>query len=135
MTGKKPKIGSKKSSKGLLPRLSRRTRLIGLILILAGISVAVIHISSAAAFGGVIDFAVEEGGGALSPSMGLLSAALAIGLPALAAAIAIYGATTAGAAAMAERPGLAVWVLIFAGLGEGLAIYGLVVAIMILSKI
>ena len=62
-----------------------------------------------------------------------IGAALAIGISAVGAGIAIYGATSAGAAAMVERPELTTWVLIFAALGEGLAIYGLVVAIMILG--
>jgi V/A-type H+-transporting ATPase subunit K len=62
-----------------------------------------------------------------------IAIALAIGIPSVAAGLAIYGATTAGAAAMAERPEMATWVLIFAALGEGLAIYGLIVAIMLIS--
>jgi V/A-type H+-transporting ATPase subunit K len=62
-----------------------------------------------------------------------IAAALAIGLSALGAGAAIYGATTAGAAAIAEKPELATWVLIYAALGEGLAIYGLVISIMIIS--
>lgn len=62
-----------------------------------------------------------------------IGAALAVGISAFGAGIAIYGATSAGAAAMVERPELTTWILIFAALGEGLAIYGLVVAIMILG--
>jgi V/A-type H+-transporting ATPase subunit K len=62
-----------------------------------------------------------------------IGAALAIGLSGLGAGIAIYGATSAGAAAIAEKPELATWILIYAALGEGLAIYGLVISIMILS--
>lgn len=64
-----------------------------------------------------------------------VAAALAIGISSVGAGIAIYGATSAGAAAIVERPESFVYILIFAGLGEGLAIYGLVVAIMILGKI
>ncbi|MBS7626225.1 ATPase [Candidatus Bathyarchaeota archaeon] len=66
---------------------------------------------------------------------GLIAASLAVGLSGLGAGIAIFGSTSAGMAATVERPELTTWVLIFAGLGEGLAIYGLVVAIMILGKI
>jgi V/A-type H+-transporting ATPase subunit K len=62
-----------------------------------------------------------------------IAVALAVGIPSLGAGFAIYGATTAGSAALAERPELATWILIFAALGEGLAIYGLIVAIMLLS--
>jgi len=67
--------------------------------------------------------------------MGLLSAAIAVGGSCLGAGIAIYGAASAGAAAIAERPETSVWVLILAGLGEGVAIYGLLIAILILSKL
>jgi V/A-type H+-transporting ATPase subunit K len=37
--------------------------------------------------------------------------------------------------AMAERPEMAARALIFVGLAEGIAIYGLIIAIMILGKI
>ena len=67
--------------------------------------------------------------------MGLLSAAIAVGGSCLGAGIAIYGAASAGAAAIAERPETSIWVLILAGLGEGVAIYGLLIAIIILSKL
>jgi V/A-type H+-transporting ATPase subunit K len=67
--------------------------------------------------------------------MGLLSAAIAVGGSCLGAGIAIYGAASAGAAAIAERPESSIWVLILAGLGEGVAIYGLLIAIIILSKL
>ena len=67
--------------------------------------------------------------------MGLLAAAIAVGGSCLGAGIAIYGAATAGAAAIAERPETSIWVLILAGLGEGVAIYGLLIAIMILGKL
>lgn len=67
--------------------------------------------------------------------MGLLAAAIAVSGSCLGAGIAIYGAATAGAAAIAERPETSIWVLILAGLGEGVAIYGLLIAIMILGKL
>jgi V/A-type H+-transporting ATPase subunit K len=67
--------------------------------------------------------------------LGLLSAAIAVGGSCLGAGIAIYGAASAGAAAIAERPEASIWVLILAGLGEGVAIYGLLIAIIILSKL
>jgi V/A-type H+-transporting ATPase subunit K len=67
--------------------------------------------------------------------LGLLSAAIAVGGSCLGAGIAIYGAASAGAAAIAERPETSIWVLILAGLGEGVAIYGLLIAIIILSKL
>lgn len=67
--------------------------------------------------------------------MGLFGAAIAVAGSCLGAGIAIYGAASAGAAAIAERPETSIWVLILAGLGEGVAIYGLLIAIMILGKL
>ena len=67
--------------------------------------------------------------------IGLVGAGLAIAGSCLGAGIAIYGAASAGAAAIAERPETSVWVLILAGLGEGVAIYGLLIAILILGKL
>jgi V/A-type H+-transporting ATPase subunit K len=67
--------------------------------------------------------------------LGLVAAGLAVAGSCLGAGIAIYGAASAGAAAMAERPETSVWVLILAGLGEGVAIYGLIIAILILGKL
>lgn len=63
-----------------------------------------------------------------------VAAGLAVGLCGIGAGLAIYGSTSAGLAAMVERPELTTWVLVFAGLGEGIAIYGLVIAILILGR-
>jgi len=70
-----------------------------------------------------------------SSDLAYIGAALAVGLACLGSGIAIYGATTGGSALMAERPEMSVWVLLFAGLGEGLAIYGFVIAILIISRL
>ncbi len=67
--------------------------------------------------------------------LGLVAAGIAVGASCLGAGLAIYGAASAGAAAIAERPETSVWVLILAGLGEGVAIYGLLIAILILGKL
>ena len=50
---------------------------------------------------------------------------------ALCAAICIMVAVKAGSAAMVENPELSIWSLLFVALGEGLAIYGLIVALLI----
>ena len=70
---------------------------------------------------------------ATTPSTKYLAAGIAIAGSCLGAGIALWGATSAGAAALVEKPALAVWILILAGLSEGVAIYGLIVAILILS--
>ena len=50
---------------------------------------------------------------------------------ALCAALCIMVAVKAGSAAMVTNPELSIWSLLFVALGEGLAIYGLIVALLI----
>ena len=64
-----------------------------------------------------------------------LSAALAVGLACVASAYAVARIGSAGIGAVSEKPELAGRALIFLGLAEGIAIYGLIIAIMILNKI
>jgi V/A-type H+-transporting ATPase subunit K len=64
-----------------------------------------------------------------------LSAALVTGLAAIGAAIAVAVVGAAALGAMSEKPELAGRALIFLGLAEGIAIYGLIIAIMILGRI
>lgn len=66
---------------------------------------------------------------------GFLAAAISTGLSAIgaAAAVAVVGGAAMGA--VAEKPELAGRALVFVGLAEGIAIYGLIVAIMILGRI
>ena len=64
-----------------------------------------------------------------------ISAALSAGVSALAAAIAVAYIGTAAVGAMSEKPELAGRALIYVGLAEGIAIYGLIIAIMILGKV
>lgn len=66
---------------------------------------------------------------------GFLAAAIATGLSALAAGIAVAYVGAAAVGAMSEKPEIAGRALIYVGLAEGIAIYGLIIAIMILGKI
>jgi V/A-type H+-transporting ATPase subunit K len=66
---------------------------------------------------------------------GFFTAALAVSLGALGAAIAVGYVGAAAMGAIGEKPELAGRALIFVGLAEGIAIYGLIIAIMILGKI
>ena len=66
---------------------------------------------------------------------GLMAAAIAAGLSAVGAAYAVAHVGSAAVGALAEKPELLGRVLIFVGLAEGIAIYGLIVAILILNRI
>ena len=59
----------------------------------------------------------------------------AVGLSCLASSYALGRIGSAALGAMSEKPELGGRALIFLGLAEGIAIYGLIVAIMVLTKI
>ena len=79
---------------------------------------------------------VEEGTEKASNSgLGLVAAALAIGLSAIGSGISVAVVASAAVGAISENPSLLGKTVIFAGLAEGIAIYGLIIAIMIISKV
>jgi V/A-type H+-transporting ATPase subunit K len=64
-----------------------------------------------------------------------MSAAIAAGAAALGAGLAVATVGAAALGAISEKPELAGRALIFVGLAEGIAIYGLIIAIMILGRV
>jgi V/A-type H+-transporting ATPase subunit K len=66
---------------------------------------------------------------------GMIAAAVAAGASALGAAYAVAHVGAAAVGAMAEKPELLGRVLILVGLAEGIAIYGLIIAILILNRL
>jgi V/A-type H+-transporting ATPase subunit K len=66
---------------------------------------------------------------------GFVAAAISTGSCALGAAYAVSHIGAAALGAMGERPEIAGRALIFVGLAEGIAIYGLIIAIMILARL
>jgi len=64
----------------------------------------------------------------------MLSAAIAAGLGTVGAGIAVAAVGAAAVGVLAEKPDLLGRVLIFVGLAEGIAIYGLIVAILVLNR-
>lgn len=70
-----------------------------------------------------------------SAGLGYLAAALAVGVGSIGCGIAVGHAAPAAIGAIAEEPKSFAKALIFVALGEGVAIYGLLIAIMILSKL
>ncbi|RKY36703.1 MAG: H+transporting two-sector ATPase C subunit [Candidatus Omnitrophota bacterium] len=105
--------------------------LILLAVILSGIGLALICHNPA-------EGAVEEvkvASQAKVAGWGFLAAAISVGLSSIGAGIAVSVVGSAAMGAVAERPELMGRSLIYVGLAEGIAIYGLIVAIMILAKI
>jgi V/A-type H+-transporting ATPase subunit K len=68
-------------------------------------------------------------------SWGLAAAAASTALAALGAGFAVAKVGSAAIGALAEKPELFGRLLIFVGLAEGIAIYGLIVSILILNRI
>ncbi len=68
-------------------------------------------------------------------SYGFLAAAISTALAALGAGFAVAKVGAAAIGALAEKPELFGRLLIFVGLAEGIAIYGLIVSILILNRL
>lgn len=66
---------------------------------------------------------------------GMMAAAIATAASALGAAYAVAHVGSAAVGALTEKPELLGRVLILVGLAEGIAIYGLIVAILILNRL
>lgn len=77
----------------------------------------------------------EESAAGLPAGLGYLAAALAVGLGSIGAGLAVGATASAAVGAVAEREEVAGKALVFVGLAEGIAIYGLVIAIMILNRL
>ena len=73
--------------------------------------------------------------GTIAQGLGFLAAALATGLSALGAGIAVAAAAPAAIGAFSENEKNFGKSLIFVALGEGVAIYGLLISILIINKI
>jgi V/A-type H+-transporting ATPase subunit K len=71
---------------------------------------------------------------ASSFGMVMIAAALAIGIPSIGAGIAVASAAPAAIAAVSEDSKIIGHAMTFAVFGEALALYGLVISIMIISK-
>ena len=79
----------------------------------------------------VLIFGGGEGGMIPESAWPLLTGAITMIGAAFASALCIMVAAKAGADMLTERPELSIWSLLFIALGEGLAIYGLIIAILL----
>ena len=70
-----------------------------------------------------------------SAGLGYLAAGLSTGLATIGAGYAVGAVGSSALGAVSEDPKILGKTLIFVGLGEGIAIYGLIISIMILSKL
>ena len=79
--------------------------------------------------------AVAEPVGDSSAGMAYLAAALSIGIAAIGSGIAVAAAAPAAIGAFSEDPKAFGKALIFVALGEGIALYGVLISILILNKV
>ncbi len=81
--------------------------------------------------------AATETAAAVNPSAGLgyIAAAISTGLAALGAGIAVASAAPAAIGAISEDPKAIGKTMIFVALGEGVALFGVLISIMILGRI
>ncbi len=81
------------------------------------------------------DAAAAASGAATALGMGLIAAALSTSLSGIGGGIAVASAAPAAIGATSEDPKAFGKAIIFVALGESIALYGLVISIMILSKV
>lgn len=80
-------------------------------------------------------YAASETAASSATGLGYLSAALSVGLACIGGGIAVSAAASAALGAISEDGSILGKSLIFVGLAEGVCLYGLVVAFMILGRL
>lgn len=78
---------------------------------------------------------VSNTGSGLATGLGYVAAALAVGLSGIGGGIAVSSAASAALGAISEDPSIFGKSLIFLGLAEGVALYGLIISFMILGNL
>lgn len=96
---------------------------------------AAIIISSLVCFTGTASAAAEETAAVSGTGLGYIGAALAVGISCLGSGIAVANSASAALGALSENDSLFGKSLVFVGLSEGIALYGLIIAFMILGSL
>lgn len=122
----------------LLRRPNRSGRLavrlfwsVNAVVVLAG---AIVLVQALTAGPAAADAVSDAGGSAGSNWAALLGAAIAVAGSSIGAAIAVAYTGAAALAALSERPELFGRAMVIVGLAEGIAIYGLVVAVILIQR-
>ena len=98
--------------------------------LLVSLTLPLVHAAEAATVANDIELVKASG-----VSWAYISAALAVGIGSIGAGLAVAAAAPAAIGALAENENTFGKAMIFVGLGEGLAIFGLLVSILILQKV
>jgi V/A-type H+-transporting ATPase subunit K len=110
---------------------------VNMLLLVAGLAVAVLALTSGSAGASAADSAATsaQNATASAPSWAaLLGAGIAVAGSSIGAGIAVAYAGAAALAAMSERPELFGRAMVIVGLAEGIAIYGLIIGIILIGK-
>lgn len=106
----------------------RVLRIVNLVLLVGGLALLLVALS-----GGAGSAATSTSTGSASGSA-LIGAAIAVAGSSLGAAIAVAYTGSAALAAISERPEIFGRAMVIVGLAEGIAIYGLIVAVILIGK-
>ena len=106
-----------------------------LLLLLAGAAINLAAIPAGAADTSGIGAASASPEQSFSNGMGFIGMALATGLACVGAGIAVGSVGSAAIGLVGEQPGAIGTTLIYVGLAEGVAIYGIVISMLIFSKL
>lgn len=124
-------IGSYFVGKDKSKRSFKRTLLINISTFAAAVIIATL-----VGFTGTAQAAEETVAAATSSTgLGYIGAALAVGIACLGSGIAVGNAASAALGALSENETLFGKSLVFVGLSEGIALYGLIIAFMILGSL
>lgn len=114
---------------GATKRLVQGFKIYNIVIILMALGVGVVWLASP----GTV-FAASAAQETVSDPYATLAAAIATGLATIGAGIAVSTTGAAAVGAIAEKPESFGRALIFVGLAEGIAIYGLIIAFLILNR-
>ena len=134
-----PVIGLAAAATLLAARVRRRTArgvlvAVDLVGAVAALVVVAVALSGAPASAHPAVAAAQQATGGSSSWAALLGAAIAVAASSIGAAIAVAYTGAAALAALSERPELFGRAMVIVGLAEGIAIYGLIVAIILIGK-
>jgi V/A-type H+-transporting ATPase subunit K len=117
-----------RSVKGFIGRIRIDAKKLTRYLLILNVLIVVAVISSfvvpAIAQGEPVSFAGDK----------FIGAGIAVAGSTIGAGIALSGTASSGLAAVVEKSEMATWLLLIAGLSEGIAIYGLIISIIILGQ-
>jgi len=94
-------------------------------------NIIIIFMVTFCALGLSVEGVLAQENGEIVPEYRFLSMALAVGLFSIGAGIAVARATSAATAALTEKPELFGRTIVYVGMAEGIAIYGLLIAFLI----